>query len=203
MIFMINTALNRHTVSISPALLFTKSTLLFCAILIVFGCSSSPPEPSHPQSSSRPAHSVSKPADASTSEINTKGLLTYQKIAGMLRRESSKWVGTPHKMGGTTRNGTDCSGLVGRLYRDLFQIELPRTTNQMVNSGATVKKSELKPGDLIFFHISWRKNHVGIYLGDGEFVHASSKRGVMISNIHEAYWKKNWWTARRVLLTSG
>lgn len=102
-------------------------------------------------------------------------------------------------MGGTDRSGVDCSGFVQRVYGDLFGIRLPRTTADQVHRGIDISDSQLRPGDLIFFLPSRTLRHVGIYLGDGQFAHASKSNGVMISNIDEPYWRRAYWTARRVL----
>lgn len=117
-----------------------------------------------------------------------------------LRVEASRWYGTPHRMGGNDLNGVDCSGLVRRIYKDLFGIQMPRTASGQAGLGVRVSGDKLEPGDLVFFKPPGKKNHVGIYLGKGEFVHTSAKRGVMISKMDLNYWKKHYWTARRILL---
>ena len=180
------------------------------SLLQLSGCSSPPSKPVPQQTPAKPKtiteYKTKQLANASQSKTigrSNSSHLTYSKIETLLRSESRDWIGTPHRMGGTGKNGIDCSGLVNNLYADLFQVSLPRTTTAMANRGAVVRRSELRPGDLVFFNISWRKKHVGIYLGRGEFIHTSSKRGVMISHVEEAYWRRHWWTARRILLTAG
>ncbi len=116
-----------------------------------------------------------------------------------LRQAVHQWIGTPHRMGGTRQDGIDCSGLVTVVYRDLFDIRLPRTTRQQVKYGVGVVQNQLKAGDLIFFRPPHKVRHVGIYLGKGEFFHASTRRGVIISRLDEKYWRNSYWTARRVL----
>jgi len=120
-------------------------------------------------------------------------------IEQQLRTEAARWRGTPHRMGGSDRRGVDCSGLVQQMYQDLFGIQLPRTARQQSARGLRVKRNELKPGDLVFFNPPGKKDHVGIYLGRGDFVHTSSKKGVTVSRIDSSYWKKYYWTARRIL----
>lgn len=102
-------------------------------------------------------------------------------------------------MGGSSRNGVDCSGFVQRLYRDLFDRPIPRSTSLQVQSGRPIERAQLIPGDLVFFKPPYKVRHVGIYLGHGEFAHASTSRGVMISNLSETYWRTCYWTARRYL----
>jgi len=119
--------------------------------------------------------------------------------AQMLRAEIQSWLGTPHRMGGLSRRGIDCSGLVVVLYDDLFDMRLPRTTTALMRSGRRVKKRNLSAGDLVFFKPTLKYNHVGIYLGQGEFVHTSTSHGVMLSRMDDDFWRQSYLTSRRVL----
>lgn len=114
-----------------------------------------------------------------------------------LRSEIKAWLGTPYQWGGDDRNGVDCSAFVQNVYEDALGVRIARTTAQQQNEGSTVSRSALEPGDLVFFHTPKRTDHVGIYLGRGDFAHASSSRGVMISNLSEGYWKAAYTQARR------
>jgi len=116
-----------------------------------------------------------------------------------LRSEVHKWVGTPHRMGGTDHSGIDCSGFVQRIYRDLYGLRLPRTTSAQVQYGKKIQDRHLQTGDLVFFLPSRNVRHVGIYLGEGEFAHTSKTNGVMVSRMDDPYWRHAYWTARRVL----
>ncbi len=116
-----------------------------------------------------------------------------------LRRAARDWEGTPHRLGGLDHGGIDCSGLVVRIYADLFGRRLPRTTWALARSGRPADWRRLTPGDLVLFRPPGDKPHVGIYLGRNEFVHASTNRGVMISRLDTRYWRQSFWTARRVL----
>lgn len=111
--------------------------------------------------------------------------------------EASSWQGVPHRWGGTTRRGIDCSALVQTLHRSVSGVRLPRTTRAQVRSGERVRKRDLQPGDLVFFRLE-KSRHVGVYLDRGRFVHASASQGVMISNLAESYWTRSYWTARRI-----
>ena len=125
---------------------------------------------------------------------------TYKiDVEQMLREEVKLWADTPHRMGGTSSSGTDCSGFVMNVYGNLFKITLPRDTEKQVAAGVSIDKNELKPGDLVFFRPPKIKRHVGIYLGNGEFAHTSSRKGVTISSIDDPYWNKSYWTSRRIL----
>jgi len=109
----------------------------------------------------------------------------------------SQWAGTPYRYGGQDRSGVDCSGLIQRIYADLDGASLPRTTEQLARIGQQVPRHQLQPADLVFFKTGWKQRHAGIYIGNGEFIHASASRGVVISRLDTPYWEKSWWMARR------
>lgn len=127
---------------------------------------------------------------------------TVADIEDVLRSAADRWNGVSHKWGGSTRQGVDCSGLVQSVYATQFDRSLPRTTEQQVKTGHRVDRSTLQPGDLVFFRPDRRTYHVGIYLSDGEFLHASSSEGVTISGLDRPYWNERWWQARRLLSIS-
>ncbi len=122
-----------------------------------------------------------------------------QPTEPMLRAEIRSWLGTPHRMGGMSPRGIDCSGLVVTLYKDLFDMPLPRTTRALMRTGRQVDRGRLVAGDLVFFKPAAKYDHVGIYLGHGEFVHTSSRYGVMVSLIEDDFWRRCYLTGRRVL----
>ena len=115
--------------------------------------------------------------------------------------ESSNWLGVPYRNGGTSRHGVDCSGLTSAIYKKVYRKNLERNANdQRKKDCRKVKKGKLKEGDLVFFHNGKKKKtatHVGIYLKDDKFIHASTRRGVTISTLNEAYWKKHWLSGGR------
>ena len=119
--------------------------------------------------------------------------------ARMLRTEIQSWLGTPHRMGGLSRRGIDCSGLVVVLYDDLFDMHLPRTTTALMRQGRWVAQRNLIAGDLVFFKPTTKFHHVGIYLGQGEFVHTSSSHGVTLSRLEDVFWRQCYLTGRRLL----
>jgi len=110
-----------------------------------------------------------------------------------------KYKGTKYRYGGTTARGFDCSGFVQRAYMEAYQISLPRTTTAMMKKGKKIAKNKLKTGDLVFFHPTRKYYHVGIYLGDGIFMHASTSKGISKADMHLSYWEKSYVTARRIL----
>jgi cell wall-associated NlpC family hydrolase len=119
-----------------------------------------------------------------------------------VREEYRHWNGTRHRLGGTGSRGIDCSGFVKAVYKDVFNIDLPRTTRAQVRQGQPVPFGKLRVGDLVFFKPPSYPRHVGIYLGGSEFVHASKNKGVTLSKIDRYYWGKYYWTARRILPAS-
>lgn len=119
-------------------------------------------------------------------------------LAATVREEGEDWIGTRYRYGGTTRRGIDCSSFVQQLMRGALDIELPRTTATQVHEGDHIRRDELLPADLVFFRRRGVR-HVGVYLGDGEFIHASSSRGVIVSNLTQGYYNRHYWTARRVI----
>ena len=110
----------------------------------------------------------------------------------------SDWKNVRYKMGGSSRTGIDCSGFTQKVFKEKFGIELPRTTLTQVNVGVEVKKSDLKMGDLVFFKTSKVNKHVGIYMGNGSFLHSSIK-GVQFTELEKSFYKDAYWTARRIM----
>lgn len=116
-----------------------------------------------------------------------------------LLAQHEHWLGTPYRLGGTSRRGIDCSALVQRVFAESFRLTLPRTTRQQVRRGEPVDRDALRPGDLVFFRPPGPYHHVGIYVGEGRFLHASTSRGVKLSALDNAYWRRHYWQARRPL----
>jgi len=116
-----------------------------------------------------------------------------------LNQQFTLYKGTPYKFGGTTKSGFDCSGYVQKVYQDAFQTNLPRTTKEMSKVGKKISKSKLKIGDLVFFRPTSRYRHVGIYMGNDQFMHSSTSKGVIISDMNNVYWRKKYRFARRIL----
>lgn len=112
--------------------------------------------------------------------------------------EAKKYIGVPYLWGGNTPGGFDCSGYVKYVF-DQFGITLSRTVATQWKEGTSVSKSSLKLGDLVFFKIGSKVSHVGIYVGNNKFIHASTSKGVVISNMDSSYWSSYYYGARRVL----
>lgn len=110
------------------------------------------------------------------------------------------WMGTPYDYGGESRSGVDCSGFTRQIFKESAGIELPRTTEEQVKLGTPVSKENLKFGDLIFFNTTGENpSHVGIYIGDDMFAHASVSFGVTLSSMYSSYYKKRYTEARRII----
>jgi cell wall-associated NlpC family hydrolase len=108
------------------------------------------------------------------------------------------WKDTPYRQGGLSKRGVDCSGLVALIYRDVVRKQLPRTTENLAMIGREVSPASLRPGDLLFFKTGWFSRHVGIYLENSRFLHASTTRGVIISSLRETYWEDAFYMAKRL-----
>ena len=106
-----------------------------------------------------------------------------------LLREIAGWLGVPYRFGGTTKSGADCSGFALKVYQKVYDINLARVTTNMVQNSRRVNQRSLREGDLVFFRINGRKiSHVGIYISNNRFAHASTSRGVIISSLDEKYY---------------
>jgi lipoprotein Spr len=104
------------------------------------------------------------------------------------------WYGTRYKMGGTTQEGVDCSAFVQTFMMSMYGVELPRTSKEQYQQASRISKKELTEGDLVFFHTGRKRgiSHVGIYLRNNKFVHASTSSGVMISDLSEDYYRSRY-----------
>jgi hypothetical protein len=102
----------------------------------------------------------------------------------------TKWWATPYRIGGNDFSGVDCSGFVRNITLETFQKQLPRTSKEQANFCSPISKDEIQEGDLVFFHTRrGGVSHVGVYLANNKFVHASTSVGVTISDLNETYWK--------------
>ncbi|MEN8641177.1 C40 family peptidase [Pseudomonas sichuanensis] len=125
-------------------------------------------------------------------------------LADSILERGMALIGTRYRFGGTTEQGFDCSGFIGYLFREEAGMNLPRSTREMINVDAPkVARNKLKPGDLLFFSTNGRGrvSHAGIYLGDNQFIHSSSRRsgGVRIDSLGDRYWSKTFIEAKRAL----
>ena len=125
----------------------------------------------------------------------------YLERAGDLAIHALALIGVNYKYGSNSpERGFDCSGLVSHVFKEVAGILLPRNSQSMSKVGEQVEKSELQPGDLVFFNTRHRAfSHVGIYIGEARFVHAPSRgREVEVTDMRDGYWQKRYNGARRV-----
>lgn len=126
-------------------------------------------------------------------------------LADSILERGMSLIGTRYRFGGTSEAGFDCSGFIGYLFREEAGMNLPRSTREMINVDAPlVSRSALKPGDLLFFATNGRRgrvSHAGIYLGDNQFIHSSSRKsgGVRVDSLGDSYWSKTFIEAKRAL----
>ncbi|HEY1680797.1 MAG TPA: C40 family peptidase [Candidatus Tumulicola sp.] len=127
-------------------------------------------------------------------------LARTSKIATLLTHSALRFLGTPYVFGGTTAAGFDCSAFVQHVF-GMAGIALPRTADAQYDVGKPAVGGP-RPGDLVFFQTYTEGvSHVGIYLGHGKFVHASSSHGVMVSQLSESYWSSRYLGAKRLVAT--
>jgi cell wall-associated NlpC family hydrolase len=125
-------------------------------------------------------------------------LARTSKLARMLTRSALRFLGTPYVFGGDSPSGFDCSAYVQHVFA-MVGISLPRTADAQYDAGRPATGGP-RPGDLVFFQTYTEgPSHVGIYLGKGQFVHASSSHGVMVSNLSESYWASRYLGAKRLI----
>ncbi|MDC9582448.1 bifunctional murein DD-endopeptidase/murein LD-carboxypeptidase [Xenorhabdus sp. PR6a] len=134
---------------------------------------------------------------ASQDEFET--LVNNLDIKSKILNQYADWKGVAYRLGGNTKRGIDCSAFVQRTFHDQFGLELPRSTLEQQNVGQTVNRAKLRAGDLVLFKTGRRMRHIGIYIGNNQFVHASTSNGVIVSKLTDTYWSKRYYGARRVL----
>ncbi len=162
------------------------------------------PEPRDP---SNPPATKPTPAELAASRdsltyhyyAQTLGLhLAFDENKDLLRSVTD-WIGTPYRYGNNSRHGTDCSGFVTRVFREVYGITLQRSSRSIFSTTKHVAKSEMQTGDLVFFRRGHGPiYHVGIYLKDGKFAHSACNGGVMVSSLHQDYYRRNFYAAGRV-----
>ena len=137
-----------------------------------------------------------KPKTPETDDWATLDIKLTRHDDARLFKELRRWLGTPYKYGASTcGEGTDCSGMVMMVYRNVYDINLERNSARIYERNCRhVQRDKLRQGDLVFFNNgrSDRISHVGIYLRDNKFVHASSSRGVMVSDLTQKYWVEHY-----------
>lgn len=124
----------------------------------------------------------------------------YKVPQNRIESIASKYLGIPYRYGGMSRRGIDCSGLVCLVYKDVSGAKLPHSSRKLRRCSRLVSLSSAQAGDLVFFKGDFLGmiTHVGIYLGNNRFIHASSKQGVMYSSLEQKYFKEHFAEVRRI-----
>ena len=170
-----------------------KKLFLTAAIITLAACSSS--------NSTKIVQNSDQPdAEAlDTLIVNLRTNRPHQYSAVMDKRLSQvyrEWAGTRYRLGGTGRGGIDCSAFMQTTFIKAFGIALPRSTSEQRYVGKSIAKHQLQVGDLVFFR---NNHHVGVYIGNNQFMHASTSRGVIIESLDQDYWARTYTQSRRVL----
>jgi cell wall-associated NlpC family hydrolase len=189
--------LSRYSATRLGLLAICVATLSACSSAPRFTGRSSPVEPSPTATATHvptPTDVVQEfPDPRSNDSVTTPGL------ANEVVERAEEYIGTPYRSGGTTTDGVDCSGLTFAVYRAVG-VKLPRSSDEQVRVGEPVSRDHLAPGDLIFFGSSSNISHVGIYAGEGEFIHASTRaHSVRLDRLDNKYFANRYVTARRVM----
>ncbi|HAP34843.1 MAG TPA: hypothetical protein DCQ28_02460 [Bacteroidetes bacterium] len=143
-----------------------------------------------------PKKETKEPSESKKSDIIVSGSFEQQTMMDAILA----WLGTPYEIGGETKSGIDCSAFSKEIFKTSAGMSLPRTTEQQMKLGISVSQENLKFGDLIFFNTTGQNpSHVGIYIGDDMFAHASVSFGVTLSSLYSSYYKKRYTEARRII----
>lgn len=122
----------------------------------------------------------------------------FSEFRSDLIKDAGNWIGVKYKYGGETKSGADCSGFVYSVFADKGII-LPRVSSDQFENSEKINLNEIKAGDLVFFAEAGRINHVGIYIGEGKMIHASSSRGVVVESLSLDYFRERFAGAGRVI----
>lgn len=160
----------------------TYALILFILIFVLAGCSST--------QSVRTSQYIAKAI--------VNGPIYKGNIKTRLNKHIRSWRGVPYQYGGLNKRGVDCSGYVNITYRDVFGMKVPRSTELLAGIGKEISQHQLKVGDLVFFKTGLRQKHVGIYIGNGQFTHASTSKGVTTSKLNSKYWASHYWKSIRM-----
>ncbi|ATO32783.1 Murein DD-endopeptidase MepS/Murein LD-carboxypeptidase [Dickeya dianthicola] len=133
------------------------------------------------------------------SQDEFEAMVRNVEVKSKLLEQYANWKGVRYRLGGDSRKGIDCSGFVQRTFREQFGMDLPRSSYEQQDIGVQIQRNKLRPGDLVVFHAGSTGRHMGIYIGNQQFVHASTSIGVTISSMDDNYWKPRYREARRVL----
>ncbi|MCK5919649.1 MULTISPECIES: NlpC/P60 family protein [Alcanivorax] len=187
------------------------ATLLFtCLMLLLAGCASRAPvapesmtdAPATTRAKQKASPGNTAPDLQSQQELDAlvaEVMSEAPPLRVSLEAQHEDWKGVPYRYGGLSPRGVDCSGFVYLTFLSRLGMEVPRTTLELLKSGEKIRRDEIQVGDLVFFRTGPGNRHVGIYMGNGDFLHASSSQGVMTSSMSNPYWHRRYWQARRLV----
>ena len=182
-----------HKINIHTLLIF---------YLVLSGCGGMKPSPIYTSEKGRSEKAAKSYRSKSTKStpLATAARLTSPIKLSMLK-SINRYRGVPYKWGGATMKGMDCSGFTMKVFGESANLSIPHNAKAQYKLGAKINRRQLKFGDLVFFRDIQSKgvSHVGIYIGDETFVHASLSKGVINSSMNQDYYKKRYVTARRIL----
>ena len=186
------------------------ATLLFtCLMLLLAGCASRAPVAPESMTEAPAAIRAKQKASSGNSAPDLQAQQEMDALVAdvmaevpplrvSLEAQHEDWKGVPYRYGGLSPRGVDCSGFVYLTFLSRLGMEVPRTTTELLQSGEKVKRDEIQVGDLVFFRTGPGNRHVGIYMGNGDFLPASSSQDVMTSSLRNPYWHRRFWQARRL-----
>ncbi len=183
---------------------------LALSVLLLSGCltrrNALPPDgviTSRPYKKPVRGNAIATDASSSPKDVQASGkslLEGYAEVLGVRANQLQNltlyayindWMGTPHRLGGTNSRGVDCSAFVGMVMRDVYGKSVPRASREMAAQVKRKYERQLREGDLVFFSFGRRDiDHVGIYLHNNKFVHVSTTKGVIISDLHDSWYYK-------------
>lgn len=180
---------------------FQYSFFIFCSILLLLSVSSC--------RSRKKMHNANSDSSENKKKSSSKKIeAKYAEALGVHENKISnialysfidEWYGVPYKYGGKNKKGIDCSNFTSTLYKTIYNKSLAGSSASIFNQCKVILKSQLKEGDLVFFKIeNDHITHIGIYLQNNKFVHATTKKGIMIDDLEEPYYKKYFFKAGRL-----
>ncbi len=180
-----------------PTKVQLKLLALFAVAFLLSACASNAP---------RPYYSRDAGAWVTPQSRSVEGKLSVPSISfhpsgsanAKLRKVAESYLGTPYRFGGQSHSGIDCSGFVGKVFQEALGVTLPRNSAFIARKGREVSRKKLQMGDLVFFRGFLFIDHVGIYMGDGYFIHSQSGIGVTYTLLNSAYFDSHFAVAKRL-----
>ncbi|AWH89846.1 bifunctional murein DD-endopeptidase/murein LD-carboxypeptidase [Limnobaculum parvum] len=180
----------RYVLRLAPAV---------AAIVMLSGCGSLSSTAEASNSKHAQAQKERQGLSLQSTQDEFESMVKNVDIKSKILNQYAGWKGVRYRMGGTNKSGVDCSSFVQITFREQFGLALPRSTSMQQNLGQQIKREKLRPGDIVLFRSGSTGRHVGIYIGNDNFVHASTSNGVIISSLNERYWNSRYHQGRRIL----